>query len=82
MAPGVRFAIASLVGLLAGGAVFVAFALYAWTAIHSDWSDTALGVLQAAHLIASPGAGILAGWWAYRSIGRGGRQGPRKGGML
>ena len=82
MTQGVRVAIASVVALMVGGAVFVAFAVYAWTAIHSEWSDSALGVLQAAHLIVSPALGLLAGWLTYRMIGRRGREAPPKGPML
>lgn len=82
MTPGLRLAIASLVAVLVGAAVFVAFALYAWTAIHSEWSDAALNALQAAHLIASPALGLLAGWWAYRTMARRSREAPPKAPML
>ena len=34
-----RVMLAVVVGLVVGGVVFFAFALYTWTAIHSGWSQ-------------------------------------------
>jgi hypothetical protein len=68
--------------VLVGVAVFVALAVFAWTAIHSELSDAALNVLQAVHLVIPPLLGMLAGWWTYRLIGRPRRGAPPKAPML
>ena len=62
------------VGLAVAVAVFLRFALYTWTAIHSGWSDVGLQIFATAMRAVPPVLGLIAGWVAYRVTGGKGRR--------
>jgi hypothetical protein len=57
---------ATFVGLAVCAVVYLGFASYTWTAIHSAWSASGIKRFHTATLIVPPAIGILAGWCSYR----------------
>ena len=55
-----RVLVAVAVGLVVGGVVFFAFALYTWTAIHSGWSQHGMYIFSLATLLVPIVAGAAA----------------------
>ena len=63
-----RILVAVVVGLVVGGVVYFAFAVYTWTAIHSGWSQRGIDIFYLATLLAPVLVGGLTTWGVYRFL--------------
>ena len=68
-----RVLVAVVAGLVVGGVVFFAFALYTWTAIHSGWSQRGIDNFYLATLLVPIVAGAAAALLLYRVMASAGK---------
>ena len=61
--------VALFVATMVGAAVFLAFGVYTWTAIHSGWSELGVRTFHAATRVVPVALGLAAGWAVYRTWG-------------
>jgi len=61
--------VALAVALMVGVAVFLAFGLYTWTAIHSGWSELGVRTFHLATRVVPIAMGLAAGWVVYLTWG-------------
>lgn len=63
-----RVLVAVVAGLVVGGVVYFAFAVYTWTAIHSGWSQRGIDNFYLATDLIPVLVGAITMWCAHRLL--------------